>query len=93
MRQLASGQHQSIQSDTGDTLTHEVLRHVMKKVDWMVKNGKDCFLTDSELFVEIQAMGLSKRPELQKSRRALPSEGKRSKKEKTDEQLEVMPIN
>lgn len=89
---MASGQHQSIQSDTGETLTHEVLRHIMKKVEWLVKNGRDPFLTDVELFVEIQAMGLSKRPELQKSRRATDSKRSNSKK-KSDEQLEVCVIS
>ena len=88
VRQLAAGEHQQIQSDTSDTLTHEVFRHLRKKALWLLSNGKSAFLDDQQLWLEVQAMGLFKKPDVQKGRKKAMGEA-RSKKGKSDEDLEV----
>lgn len=88
VRQLASGEHQQVQSDTSDTLTNEVFRHLRKKCVWLQSNGRPVFLDDNQLWLEIQAMGLAKKPSVNKGRAKAMGDN-RSKKGKSDTELEV----
>ena len=59
---LAAGEHQRVQQDTREVTTVDVIEMLNKESSkkFCASNGTSCQLTDNELFVQLESMGLVK---------------------------------
>lgn len=55
---LAAGEHQRLQSETRECSTYDTVRMLGKQITQKLSKGEGSVLTDAELFLTIQTMGV-----------------------------------